>query len=75
VFVVRALSAEYLRPACFDDVLRVQTGLSHLGGARIVMDQAILRADTVLFTASVTLVCVGSTGPMRIPGDLRAALG
>lgn len=75
VFVVRQLSADYLAPAYFDDVLRVQTRLVQLGGARIVLDQAILRADTTLFTARVTLVCVTDKGAARLPDDIRAALG
>lgn len=75
VFVVRALSAEYLRPAYFDDVLTVQTRLVELGGARIVMDQAVVRDAQTLFTARVTLVCVGDKGAARLPDDLRAALG
>lgn len=74
VFVVRALAAEYLRPAFFDDVLTVQTRLATLGGARIVLDQAILRDGITLFTARVTLVCVGQNGAVRVPDDLRAAL-
>jgi acyl-CoA thioester hydrolase len=75
VFVVRALSAEYLQPAFFDDVLRVQTRVARFAGARIVMDQAVLRDDTVLFTASVTLVCLNDSRAVRVPPDVRAALG
>lgn len=75
VFVVRALAAEYLRPAYFDDVLRVQTVLRALGGARIDLDQAILRDDQLVFTAKVTLVCLGPKGAVRLPDDLRRALG
>ncbi len=75
VFVVRALAAEYLSPAYFDDILRVQSRVAELGGARIVLDQAILRGDEVLFTARVTLVCLGAKGAARLPNDLRAALG
>ncbi len=74
VFVVRQITADYLRPAFFDDILRVQTRLITLGGARIVLDQTILRADTVLFTARVTLVCVTAQGAARLPDDIRAAL-
>jgi len=74
VFVVRHITADYLAPAHFDDVLRVQTRLAELGGARIVLDQAILRAEQALFNARVTLVCIAGKGATRLPGDIRAAL-
>ncbi len=74
-FVVRAIQADYLRPAYFEDVLCIQTRLNTLGGARIVLDQAILRADEVLFIARVTLVCIDAGGAVRLPSDLRATLG
>ena len=43
VFVVRRVEADYLRPARFDDVLTVETGLGEMSGARFVMPQRVLR--------------------------------
>ncbi|MFN3845525.1 MAG: tol-pal system-associated acyl-CoA thioesterase [Paracoccaceae bacterium] len=74
VFVVRRLEADYLRPAVFDDVLTVTTALLELGGARIVLEQAVWRGASQLFTARVVLVCVGELGAARIPAAVRAAL-
>ena len=74
VFAVRRVEADYLRPAVFDDVLTVTTELVELGGARIVLDQAVLRRDERLFTARVVLVCVADEGAVRIPPAVRAAL-
>lgn len=75
VFAVRRVEADYLRPAVFDDLLTVTTDLVELGGARIVLDQAVMRQDVRLFTARVVLVCVGSDmGAARIPPEVRAAL-
>lgn len=74
VFAVRKVEADYLKPAKFDDVLRVTTQLVELGGARIVLDQAVLRGDQTLFTARVTLVCLGDAGALRLPADIRATL-
>lgn len=74
VFAVRRVEADYLKPAVFDDLLQVTTRLVELGGARIVLDQAVLRGELTLFTARVTLVCMGEAGAMRLPADLRAAL-
>ena len=75
VFAVRRVEADYLRPALFDDVVTVQTTLSEHSGARLVLDQAVLRSVQTLFTARVTLVCLTATGtPTRFPTTLRVAL-
>lgn len=75
VFAVRRVEADYLRPARFDDVLRVTTALVELGGARIVLDQAVWRDDETLFTARVVLVCLTDAGAAaRMPAGLRALL-
>ncbi|TGD44414.1 tol-pal system-associated acyl-CoA thioesterase [Pseudotabrizicola sediminis] len=75
VFAVRRVEADYLRPAVFDDVLVVETGLVELGGARIVLDQVVWRGEERLFAARVVLVCVGAAmGPVRIPEGVRGLL-
>ncbi len=71
VFAVRSLTAEYLRPARFDDELRVETSVVSVGGARIVLDQVVLRGAERVFEARVTLVCIGAAGAVRIPADVR----
>jgi acyl-CoA thioester hydrolase len=75
VFAVRRVEADYLRPAVFDDVLSVQTTLADHSGARLVLDQAVLRGGQTLFTARVTLVCLTAAGTAtRFPSALRTAL-
>ena len=75
VFAVRRVEADYLRPAVFDDVLSVQTTLADHSGARLVLDQAVLRGGQTLFTARVTLVCLTAAGTAtRFPTALRTAL-
>ncbi len=75
VFAVRRLEAEYLAPARFDDVLVVRTAVRAVSGARITLDQTVLREETPLFHASVTLACIGMTGaPARLPEALRHLL-
>jgi acyl-CoA thioester hydrolase len=73
---VRRVLADYLKPAVYDDALVVETRLQSLGNARIDLQQSVLRGDEALFTAEVTLVCMGADGKAaRIPPALRAALG
>ncbi len=71
VFAVRHIEADYLAPARFDDVLAVETSVSALTAARIVLEQVVKRGAQTLFSAKVTLVCLGSTGATRIPADIR----
>jgi acyl-CoA thioester hydrolase len=75
VFAVRRVEADYLAPARFDDLLAVQTSARSISAARVVLEQRVLRAEAVLFTALVTLVCLGPDGrPTRLPSMLRLAV-
>lgn len=72
VFAVRRIEADYLSPAHFDDLLDVRTSLREMRGARLILDQAVMRQDKVLFRADVTLVCVDTRGrAARLPADIR----
>ncbi len=73
VFAVRRLSAEYLRPARFDDVLTVETTVARVGGAVVEMAQDVIRDGETLFQARVTIVCMDAMQkPVRIPARIRA---
>ena len=75
VFAVRRVEADYLKPARFDDLLTVTTDLVEVGGARIVLDQAVLRGAERLFQARVVLVCLSDAGAaVRVPAAVRAKL-
>jgi acyl-CoA thioester hydrolase len=75
VFAVRRVEADYLRPARFDDELVVQTVVTSVTGARIVLQQDITRGAERLFAAQVVLVCLTDSGqPARLPAELRRVL-
>ena len=75
VFAVRRVEADYLRPAKFDDELVIETRLVALTGARIVLEQVVVRGPARLFVAVVTLVCLAQAGAaVRLPDALRRAL-
>lgn len=75
VFAVRRIEADYLAPAMFDDELEVVTSVEKSGGVRVVVKQDVLRKGTLLFTALVTLVALGSNGqPVRLPAVFRRNL-
>ncbi|MEZ5684996.1 MAG: tol-pal system-associated acyl-CoA thioesterase [Paracoccaceae bacterium] len=73
VFAVRAVEADYLRPAKFDDQLIVRTELDSETGARITLMQSVWRGEEKLFEARVVLVCMSEEGTVaRLPADIRA---
>jgi acyl-CoA thioester hydrolase len=75
VFAVRRIEADYLRPARFADDLVVTTRPIALQGARLVLQQQVLRGDVLLFAAVVTLVCLADSGAARrLPAEIRRKL-
>ena len=58
VFVVRALAAEYLLPARFNDTLVITVDSPRVEGVRLIVAQRVLREAELLFSAQITLVCV-----------------
>ena len=75
VFAVRRIEADYHAPARFDDQLEVRTRPQAVTGARLVMEQQVLRGEELLFSAVVTIVCLNETGhPARLPANIRLIL-
>lgn len=75
LFAVRRVEADYLKPARFDDELVVETRFEAATGARIMIEQTVLRQGERLFHAHVTLVCLSESGhAARIPASVRARI-
>jgi acyl-CoA thioester hydrolase len=74
-FAVRRMSLEFLKPAVMDDLLTIETTPVLARGATMELSQRVLRADTPLVTALVTVACVGAGRARRIPEALRRRLG
>lgn len=75
VFAVRKITAEYLQAANFDDLLCVETEIAALSGARVTLTQQVFRAETLVFSSRVLLVCLKQSGkPAPIPADIRQKL-
>lgn len=73
VFVVRKIDADYISTAKFEDQLEVETRTRSISGARLVMEQDVMRDGNVIFSAVVTAVCMGANGlPVRLPAKIRA---
>ena len=76
VFAVRRVEADYIKPALFDDVMRIETTVAEATPARLVLRQVVYRSETRLFEALVTLVALTGQGrPTRLPAEIRQILG
>lgn len=80
-FMVRKVTADYLRPARLDDDLRVGLRVASLGRARVVLSQWVARpcsggAEDVLVQGTVELACVSTRTlrPVAIPPFLHTLL-
>lgn len=75
LFVVRHLEADYLKPAKLDQLLRVETGLKEMKNSSFILNQSIFCQDSVLFSMTVTIVCIdGNARPVRIPDMVRTKI-
>lgn len=76
VFVVRAISVEYLQPARFNEALQISVELEHVGASQITMSQQACRGGEVLVEARVRLACVSQRDmkPVRMPEPLSTKI-
>jgi acyl-CoA thioester hydrolase len=74
-FVVRRMVCDFLKPARIDELLEIATRFRAMAGARMEIEQKILRRGEVLFAAEVTVVLVNAAGrPRRLPKAMAEAL-
>ncbi len=71
-FVVVKAEVRYIRPAVYDDLLRLRTTVTRVTAARIEHDYHLFRGEELLTEAKLTLCCVDDSGvPQRIPDWLK----
>ena len=73
-FVVRSLSAQFIKPAYFGDHLDIETKFLRVGGASINLQQNIFKRNELLFEADVKLALLAEGRPIRLPKALKAKL-
>ena len=67
-FAVRSMEIQYDGAAHIDDLLTVTTAVAAISGARLTLDQVILRGEMVLTRAKVMVVAIKTSGgPARMP--------
>jgi acyl-CoA thioester hydrolase len=69
VFVVRAVSIDFIKPSLFDDSLQVTVELVKVSASQILVAQRVMRDGEELVAAEVRVVCVNTAKfkPVRIP--------
>lgn len=73
-YAVSAIAIRYLRPAQLDDKLVVLSKVTQIRAASGNIHQRVMRGDTILTEADVTVALVGPTGrPRRQPKEWIAA--
>jgi acyl-CoA thioester hydrolase len=74
IFAVRSLQIEYLKPACFNQLLQVSADIKKTKKASLEFAQQITYEDQLLVTADVRIVCldVSTMKPKAIPEKLLA---
>jgi acyl-CoA thioester hydrolase len=64
-FVVRRMEIDFKSPALMDDVLTIITSPGEVRGARMMLEQRILRGEDLLAGAVVTVAVVNGLGRAR----------
>jgi len=75
VFVVHRLEVAYHKPARLGDSVAITVKCLKIGGARLVLEQMVKRAEQTLVSAQVTLACVHAheQRPVPIPKVIKDA--
>ncbi len=73
VFAVAHCDTDFVRPARLDDLLLVRTVVLAARGARLELEQTVLRADATIARLAVTLAILDRVAmrPKRLPDALR----
>jgi acyl-CoA thioester hydrolase len=70
-FAVRRIEIDFLKPACMDDALIVETRIRRVGGASVDFEQTIKRGSKALVSAFVGVVLLRRGRPARMPTLMR----
>ena len=74
VWVVRRMEIDYKSPAKMDDLILIETRVSEIRGARVIMAQKITCGERLLSEVKVEAVMITKEGhPRRIPDEWREA--
>lgn len=67
LFAVRKAEVDYLKPARFNDELKVTAEIKRLGGASINFYQEVLLGDELLCKGNIRIACINDETMMPMP--------
>ena len=74
-FVVKTCNVEYLKPANFEDILKVKTLILSFSKAKIEFKQLIYREKQLLIDSTVVIVSVNTEGKIsKMPNEMLGIL-
>ena len=73
LFVVSNINVHFKKPARFDDLLKIVTGINEINAASFNFQQKVIRGNETLCYAEVEIVCLNKDTyqPKRIPSKIR----
>lgn len=76
IFAVRSVKVEFLKPARFNDLLRVTVSVRRVGGASVFFDQRVRCDDVALAHAELKVACLDARSfmPRAIPARVVSRL-
>jgi tol-pal system-associated acyl-CoA thioesterase len=76
LFVVHSMQIQFKKPAKFNDMLNINSTLTHMGRGSFECHQTIMREQHILLDAQVKIACVNAISfkPMGIPAHIQFAL-
>jgi acyl-CoA thioester hydrolase len=75
-FAVRSMDIHFDGAARIDDLLTVTTEVAAISGARLTLNQTIIRDDKVLTRATVVVAAIKTSGgPARLPKAILERFG
>jgi acyl-CoA thioester hydrolase len=74
-FAVRRMTIEFLKGATIDELLEVETRVGSIHGARVIVEQKVMRGGEALVTAEVMVALVDERGrPKRLGPAMQSRL-
>ena len=75
LLVVKRMNIDFARPAVIDDQLVVETSITKLGAASMMMQQTVFKGDEVLITAEIKIGVLGADKrPKKMTQEMRQAI-
>ena len=71
IFVVKECSVKFIKPALFEDTIKVNTKIDELTRVKIKFNQKIYRANDLLAEAQILVIPVSKSGKIsKLPNEI-----